>query len=126
MKYDPVTMFEQKRSKFDRWVKKKLAQAQGEDEEDSESPRRGSSAKTQTKGTAAAPSKPMINKPQSARNLAPQKEHDDLINLNPSAPGDFGFDAFQSAPPQKDDGFGDFTGQPQPQNVQSTGSLGWG
>ena len=25
MKYDPVTMYEQKRSKFDRWVKRKMA-----------------------------------------------------------------------------------------------------
>ena len=39
MKYDPVYMYENKKSKFDRWVKRRLAAVTGADDDESDSPR---------------------------------------------------------------------------------------
>jgi hypothetical protein len=87
MKYDPLYLFENKREKFDKWLRKKLGASNNDEEEVPKPPVQ--------KKIVSQP--PPISKPvQPAMPHSNSVPIDDLIGMKSS--NDVGFEEFQSAP----------------------------
>ena len=115
MKYDPLYLWENKRNRFDKFVKRCINRAGGTAEEsEEEEPAPKKSKKNKNAGIAKAPARanPVPSQP-AANKMAPVPQAaPDLISMAPAASDNNQFGDFISAKPvpsqaaAADDGFG--------------------
>lgn len=82
MKHDPLYLFENKREKFDKWLKKKIgAKAAKDSDESDEAP--PPKQKVQKVVSTPAPATKPIGQPAQPKPVQSQAPMDDLINMKP-------------------------------------------